>query len=546
MAAETANITTQDLDAIIQRLGALEAQLNRPKIGSDNAKITGEDNRANIGFRDKVRRKPTKSASFNERSTSKPRRRSPYRHTVPSDKDETTRIEEFRTECISKSLKCNTVDIVSSYTRKENPVIFLLPSWLSENDIKLLKRKSCLKYQCRTFLALLREKRFDTIRQWIQEESGLEETVMNHIWKTFEEFNDSELILQRMCSFCKMKLKVDVSDIIDHLCSIEIITDALYNEINCSDKKIGLQNELWLKVADQCKTFPVQSYVTEALRIALTDVLEREQNDERKKVVSEIVQDLTNLSSEVYNILECKCKAICSKELQPMSLLKKISLIDVYTSPQTKRKTVAAKESETYKCRDQSNVETCTSSSTSSNESIASNLKMNNLKIVDNEAFQRESLDDRFISLQMSNRDQFIKRRSSKSKERKIKANSHKKNMFAMPCENRINSTQLTDTYGESLNNVTVNGHSSYPVSEKHDTRRSYGTEMDTTFSSDNNEHPANYRDKTREVIGKQTNAKEKRNVKMIIINPAQVNIESNKSTLLSRGRHTAIDSASD
>ena len=79
-------MTKQDLEEIIQRIGALEAQINRKKDNSDNAAITGKDNGTNIGFRDKVRRKPTKSASFNGRSTSKSRRRSPYRHTVPSDK----------------------------------------------------------------------------------------------------------------------------------------------------------------------------------------------------------------------------------------------------------------------------------------------------------------------------------------------------------------------------------------------------------------------------------------------------------------------------
>ena len=378
--------------------------------------------------------------------------------------DETTRIEKFRTECISKAIKSNTVDIVSSYTRRENPVIFLLPLWLSENDITLLKRKTCLKYKCRTFLVLLREKRFDTIRRWIQEESRLEETVTNHIWKTFEEFNDTELILQRMCTFCKLKLKVDVSDIIDHLCSIEMISDALYTEINASDKTVGLQNELWLKVANQCKSFPIQGYVTEALRIALADCLESVENDTGKDVINEIVTELANVNGTACDIIECKCNAICSRELQPVSLIKSMSLVNVYKSPQTKRKSVSngSEPKDAGIVRDKREIETSNSSSTSSNESIESNLKMKTLQFVDNETMESESLDDRFISLQKSNRNQFIKRRSNKSKESKYnnKESLHRKKSLSTASDNGIDVAQLhvNDTDGDTLNNRTFDG----------------------------------------------------------------------------------------
>ena len=45
-----------------------------------------QDDRMDVGYRDKVRKKPKKSQSFQERSASRTRRRSPFRHTVPSNK----------------------------------------------------------------------------------------------------------------------------------------------------------------------------------------------------------------------------------------------------------------------------------------------------------------------------------------------------------------------------------------------------------------------------------------------------------------------------
>lgn len=535
-------ITRRDLEVINQRLGSLEAQAKRSETVGNKTTIVGGDDRNNVGFRDKVRRKPIKTSSFNDRSSSKSRRRSPYRHTVPSDRDETARIEEFRTECISKALKCNTVDIVNSYTRKENPVTFLLPVWLSDNDMKLIKKKSDIKYQCRTLLVRLREKDFDTVRRWIQEESGLDKTVINHIWKTFEEFNDTDHILKRMCIFCKLKLKVNISDIIDHLCSIEIISDELYHEINSSSKRVGSQDILWMKLAEQCKSFSVQCYVKEALRIALTDVYERAADNDRKEDLQGILKEMTDENGEGCDIFECKCKAICSRELQPMSLLKPMSLVNVYSSPQAKRKTGGNRS-----YQDRRDIEV--TSSASSNESIANSLKMNTLKYADNETFQRESIDDRFISLQNSNRSQFIKRRSRQSRERKCKESelTYRKELLTASRDKNFVINQFNDTDGESLKTMTANGLTTprYPPSGKNDFKGSVQCELDTTISSDNDEHPAKYRGKTHDVFRKQTNAKEKRNFKINIISPAQVNIDSIKSTLLTQGRHSSTESAS-
>ena len=45
-----------------------------------------QEHSMDVGYRDKLRKKPKKSQSFQERSASRTRRRSPFRHTVPSDK----------------------------------------------------------------------------------------------------------------------------------------------------------------------------------------------------------------------------------------------------------------------------------------------------------------------------------------------------------------------------------------------------------------------------------------------------------------------------
>ena len=78
-------ISKQDLELVNQRLRALEARVNKPENDGCDRTRSDKDIKPIVGFRDKVRRKPQKSSSFNERPP-KQHRRSPHRHTVPSDR----------------------------------------------------------------------------------------------------------------------------------------------------------------------------------------------------------------------------------------------------------------------------------------------------------------------------------------------------------------------------------------------------------------------------------------------------------------------------
>lgn len=207
---------------------------------------------------------------------------------------------------MSKAIKCNSVDIVNSYTRRDDPIIFQPPTWLSPIEITIMKKKPDVKYQCRTFLAILREKDFHTVRAWIQEESNLEEGVKNHVWKTFQEFNDTENIIRRLCILCKLKMKVDCNDIIDHFNSIEIIDDDLYNEINSSFRKTGLQDEFWIKLAEQCTMYPEQSYIIGALTIALEEILKETEEPDTRNVIRGIIEELGKDCEQLGNIFRCK------------------------------------------------------------------------------------------------------------------------------------------------------------------------------------------------------------------------------------------------
>lgn len=425
---ETTKQQLQDMD---QRLKTLESLMKHLDVKNTHILET-ESHKNNAGFRYRVRRKPTKSSSFNSRSTSKGRRRSPYRHTVPSDKDETKRIEEFRKECMSKAIKCNYVDIVNSYTRKDDPIIFQPPTWLSHKEMTIMKKKPDVKYQCRTFLAILREKDFHTVRAWIQEESNLEEGVKNHVWKTFQEFNDTENIIRRLCIFCKPKMKVDCNDIIDHFNSIEIIDDDLYNEINSSFRKTGLQDEFWIKLAEQCTMYPEQSYIIGALTIALEEILKETEEPDTRNVIRGIIEELGKDCEQLGNIFRCNCKDICTKELQPLSLMESRSLAIVYTSPQNKRKVNVNDIRNDFKenvIHDSDMMQEDNSTSpVSSNESLASYSKMDTLKRFDNEIYQSNSntvsMDERYLTTESSGRSWTNKRRNRNTANKKITDNN--------------------------------------------------------------------------------------------------------------------------
>ena len=369
---------------------------------------------------------------------------------VASVADESLRIEAFRKECLSKAIKCNSVDIISCYTKKDNPLSLVLPSWLSAEEKNSINKRSHIKYQSRTFLSILREKDFDTIRYWIEEDSGIDRSILNHIWKTYEEFNDVEHIMKRMCIFCLLKLKVDVSDVIDHFCSIEIITDELYKEINSSTRKIGSQDSLWVKVAKECSGFPIQSYIQEALRIALIDIIERTDNNDDKNVLDQVSKELEKDSEIDNNIFICKCKDICSKELQPMSLLKSMSLLNVYSSPPSKRKTKKRNGLEGQGDRqiDDFEVDTGRTDSKSLNKSITGHLKMKTLELFqENTASNNVEVDDRFKTIENSDMSRIEKRKHKRSCPKKRK-------------DRQIDNSQVVTGHTDATSsNESITGH---------------------------------------------------------------------------------------
>lgn len=549
----------KDLTRRIEAIEKLQDHKTTCTIKEDTS--VKHNNRINVGFREKIRRKPTKSSSFSDRSSSKTRHRSPHRHTVPSDRDESLRIEEFRNECLSKAIKCNTVDIITSYIKRNTAATFLLPSWLSVKEKATIRMKRDVKYQVRTFLSLLREKDFHTARAWVEEESGLERVIIDHVWKTYQEFNDVELIMNRMCTFCVMKLKVDVADIIDHFFSLEIIKDELYHEINSSDYKTGSQESLWLKVAKECTDYPVPSYVQEALRYAIMDVVETTDKIKDKEVLNRILKDLVKDCEEMQNIFVCRCKEICSKVLQPLSLLKSISVLNIYSSPPSKRR--VNKQMEGLN-KDDARPDVANYNSVSSNESIASHLKMKHLKSVeddtymnDNDNMTLETMDDRYKSISNTDQRRMNKRRQRKSQGKKTKdiEQTYRKTVEDISHDTGIADTLDTNEYTdgtilktstEKQTEHTASNSGSYR-DPKHTASnsglyRDRRGDIDSSFSSDSLSSSTDLRAKTQKLFEQQQNLKETTKSTSFNITAARVYI---KSTHISQSRYSSIDSAS-
>ena len=325
---------------------------------------------------------------------------------------------------MSKAIKCNTVDIINNYTKRITPLTLVLPMWLSGQERKNINAKVDIKYQARTFLSILREKDFNTIREWIEDDSGLDQYVLKCIWKTYQEFNDVEHIINRLCTFCILKMKLDVTDTIDHFYSIEIINSDLYKEINSSAKKIGSQEDLWDKIAQQCGKFPIQSYVQEALRLALVEIYEKTENGVDKKTLDQLIKGIKE-SEGGENIFVCKCKDICLRELQPMSLMKSMSLLRVYSSPPSMRKMKKPQRIQEHE-ESESQEEILPTDSVSSNESIPNHLKFDNLKLFPSEIKSTEisgvEVDDRFITPENSDAARTNKDTHKRSQKKKTKA----------------------------------------------------------------------------------------------------------------------------
>ena len=239
------------------------------------------------------------------------------------------------------------------------------------------------------FLSILQKKDFDTVQVWINEESGLEKDIIDHIWETFQEFNDTELIKNRMCNYCTMKLKVDVADIIDHLISLEMISDDLYTQINNSYLKTGSQESLWIRLTQECNDYPYAAYVKEAFRHAISDVAETTEKAEDKAFLHRLLKELGK-ECDIQTLFVCQCKEICCKNLQPVSLLKCIPLPNIYSSTHSNRK--ANKQTECL-CKNKTRSTVVNLKSLSSMDTIPSTVKMRVLKSAETDACSNDSID---------------------------------------------------------------------------------------------------------------------------------------------------------
>lgn len=105
-----------------------------------------------------------------------------------------------------------------------------------------------------------------------------------------------------------------------------------------SEKTVGTQNALWIKVGQQCTAYPIPSYELEAFRLAVIDIIQNTDSVNTKEQLEEILKQIGSNNDKVKSIFECRCKDIYSRELQPISLLECMSLLKVYSSSPARRK----------------------------------------------------------------------------------------------------------------------------------------------------------------------------------------------------------------
>ncbi|XP_053391848.1 uncharacterized protein LOC128554603 [Mercenaria mercenaria] len=281
----------------------------------------------------KIRPKIKKTSSFNEKPSVKPVRvrRSP--HTIPSDKDEERRINSFRRECLSKAIQWNLVDLINAVPEKHE---FVLPKWLSREEVKFIMEGTDRKNHFRRFLCVLRKKEFGTMQEWLHI-CGFDEKVVKQVWETFQEFSDKDMNMSRLkCLRCRLIDGVSVVKVADYLYSADILTsEQEYLRISSSERPVGAQDELWKYVLQQCEKYICPEVVAIALKVALTDQLNIVDDDEILSYES-LLNDID--TSDTRELLACSCNVRCSQSLHPPSCLKTMSLAGVYFSPPTRRK----------------------------------------------------------------------------------------------------------------------------------------------------------------------------------------------------------------
>ena len=465
--------------------------------------------------------------------------------------EETLRKDEFRNHCLSKAIKSNTVDIINSYSRMDTAATLKMPSWLTAKEKSVINKKDDMRYQARTFLSVLRQKDFHTIRKWIEEESGLDRMTMDHIWETFQEFNDEQLIMKSLCLFCMLRMKIDVALVIDHFFSIEMISEKLYDEINESSSKTGSQDEFWVKIGEEVLKFPVRSYVYEALRLAIVDISNTTKADHDKEVFSQIIKQIEQYMHYEYVPFVCKCKDICSRKLQPISVLENMTLRNIYASPPSKRK--GTQNSESNQCvlhTEEGQTSTDNSTSLSSNEVIGSNLQMKLLMPVEEDFYKDDSasicnIDDRYRSVEKDETVRFFRRRQKKSHRKKAKdaeqTNRKTLNTTYDASRNVSLDANIDNGKGGSCLSPSRAIHTKFLASEVGVHSNNIG-DKDISFSSDSLNSSTELRAKTHKLFGKQQLAKDNSNGNVYTIKAGQVYIHS---THLQQRRSTSTGSGS-
>ena len=189
------------------------------------------------------------------------------------------------------------------------------------------------KDQFRMFLCKIREKKFDTMMEWLSK-WGMDENVVEKVLKTFDEFSDKENNQKKMkCFTCRLSSTFHVNILADHLISADIIDHKLYERAFTTEIPVGLQAQLWNTIIKRCRLFPHPIQVLGAIKIALMDAVEQDDSSHAgvtQEDLNSLLSELEKFTQNPAQLLQCNCAKICSKAMHPISCVKSMPTSQIY------------------------------------------------------------------------------------------------------------------------------------------------------------------------------------------------------------------------
>ncbi|KAL3831583.1 hypothetical protein ACJMK2_023321 [Sinanodonta woodiana] len=152
---------------------------------------------------------------------------------------------------LAEAIREHSVSLVSQLPFDECELSdMLIPDCLTEDETQSIRKLPNRRSKIRSLLCLLAGRDYGVLKKFLAHAKRFDEALVETVWKTFEEKVNIGSFYPPICILCSIKNNVEVSYVIDHLYSRNVVTKKLLQKTACS--KSQANESLWDELYEIC------------------------------------------------------------------------------------------------------------------------------------------------------------------------------------------------------------------------------------------------------------------------------------------------------